>query len=288
MVPKIQFYLTNSLFQADLNMQIKFVRALWGMESPSIKENLKLIKSGGFDAVEMGAPATPKEREELRFLLSDFGLDMIGQQWTQGPSVSNHINSFRQQFDNNLDAGAVMINSHTGQDHFELEKNLEIISNCQNYSRQANVNLLHEIHRGRFSFSAPQLMIYLDHIPELKLTADFSHWCCVHESFLADQTERVQKAIQHSEYIHARVGHTQSPQIPDPRAPEWQHALDHHLIWWDAIVEKKKARGDKIMYICPEFGPYPYMTHLPLGNVPITNLWEVNLFMKDLLQKRYG
>ena len=51
----------------------------------------------------------------------------------------------------------------------------------------------------------------------------------VHESGLEDQAENLELAIAHADYIHARVGYAEGPQIPDPRAPEWQHAVERHL-----------------------------------------------------------
>jgi hypothetical protein len=44
----------------------------------------------------------------------------------------------------------------------------------------------------------------------------------------------------------------------------------------------------EILTITPEFGPYPYMQHLPFTRMPVANQWEVNLYMKELLKKRFS
>jgi hypothetical protein len=75
--------------------------------------------------------------------------------------------------------------------------------------------------------------------------------------------------------------------VPDPRIPEWQEAVNYHLSWWDKIAELIQAKNE-VLTITPEFGPYPYMVHLPGNNLPISNQWEVNCHIKDLLQKRYS
>ena len=260
------------------------------MAENNLQANLEKIKEGGYAGVEMGAPATAAERHELKAMLADLDLIYIGQQWSDrfmDCRVEEHISHFTTQYLNNQEMGAVYINSHTGKDHFTLEDNLTIFRAAQALADKEGTRLLHEIHRGRATFSTGYLMLLLDAMPQLEITADFSHWCCVHESFLQDQSEAMARAIDHTGYIHARVGHTQASQIPDPRAPEWKQAVDAHLSWWDAIVEKHCKSGSESFYICPEFGPYPYMTHLPLGNVPISNLWDINLYMKKMLSERY-
>jgi len=89
--------------------------------------------------------------------------------------------------------------------------------------------------------------------------------------------------------LHARVGYAEGPQVADPRAPEWQEALNNHLQWWDKVVYRiSNQTGDNLVTISPEFGPHPYMVHLPGTSTPIANQWDVNLFMMELLKERYS
>jgi len=122
----------------------------------------------------------------------------------------------------------------------------------------------------------------------LKITLDISHWVCVSESFLEDQSEAVNLAIERTEHLHARVGYTEGPQVPDPRVTAWQQALQAHLAWWDKIAERKKKNNNEILTISPEFGPFPYMVPLPQSGEPIANQWDINLYMMNLLRKKYS
>jgi len=147
----------------------------------------------------------------------------------------------------------------------------------------------HETHRGKFSFAAHITKQYLQKIPDLQITLDASHWVCVAESFLKNQQEAMHLAIERTEHIHARVGYEEGPQVPDPRVPEWQYALDMHLNWWDKIAARKTNEGtDAVLTITPEFGPFPYMVSMPFTQQAITNQWEVNAYMMQLLRERYG
>ena len=154
-----------------------------------------------------------------------------------------HKTGFEPQYERALLLKPLYLNSHTGCDHFSIKANLEIFDHANDMAKKHGVEVYHETHRGRALFSAPAAMQFLSERPRLKLVADFSHWCCVHESLLGDQPERVERAAKNAYAIHARVGHAEGPQIPDPRDPLWQPNLDAHLAWWTQIAAHRRAEG---------------------------------------------
>ncbi|MGH8023518.1 MAG: sugar phosphate isomerase/epimerase family protein [Limisphaerales bacterium] len=269
-------------------MNILYFRSVWGLdEFPTIDEKLRKIKSGGFDGVELEVPLDLETCKRARAVAGELGLLIVAQQWrTGGKTVAEHVAGFESQYERALVLRPLYLNSHTGCDHFSPGQNLEILDHADALAKQHGVEVFHETHRGRALFSVPATMQFLAARPRLKLVADFSHWCCVHESLLDDQTDRVQRAIQNAYAIHARVGHAEGPQIPDPRDPLWHRHLETHLNWWKQIVARRKAEGCGILPVCPEFGPAPYMTLLPGSHRPIADLWEINCFMRDWLRER--
>jgi sugar phosphate isomerase/epimerase len=267
-------------------MHITYIGTTWGQELPSLQATLERVKEGGYDGVEMGVPVDASGRKELRRVLDDLGLALVAQQWTQGSSPEEHARSFEEQYRRGVELEPLLVNSHTGKDAWTTAENVVILRKAEELERDTGVPVAHEIHRGRMTFSTVAVMALLDAMPSLKLTADFSHWCCVHESLLDDQRERVERAIDHSLHIHARVGHPEGPQVTDPRAPEWQQAVDVHIGWWQKIVEQRARAGAKTLTICPEFGPPGYMVVQPYTRQPIADLREINLYMKDVLKER--
>ena len=103
-----------------------------------------------------------------------------------------------------------------------------------------------------------------------------------------DQAETLQKVFPHVRHIHARVGHSQGPQVNDFRAPEHAAALQQHLSWWDAIVALRRAEDAEQITITPEFGPSPYTQTLPYTNQVVSDAWELNVAMMQLLRARYS
>jgi sugar phosphate isomerase/epimerase len=269
-------------------LKILYFRSTWGLEDlPTLEARLEKIKQGGFDGVELDIPLDLETCRRARRCLDDLGLALVAQQWrTRGTTPAEHMASFAPQYERALELRPLFVNSHTGCDHFALADNLAVFDHAQALAAAGGVPVLHETHRGRALFSAPATAALLAARPDLRLTADLSHWCCVHESLLEDQAGRVERAAQRSYAIHARVGHAQGPQITDPRDPAWEPNLNAHLAWWKRIVEHRRAEGCALLTVCPEFGPPPYMTLLPHSRQPVADLWEINCFMRDWLKER--
>ncbi len=222
-----------------------------------------------------------------RALHTVYGLRLIGQILTQGQTYQDHIKSFESQFEFAAQCQVAFINSHTGRDIFSFAENVQIFQRVTQLSQSSGIPILVETHRGRPTYSAIETRRYLEAVPALHLTADFSHWMVVHESDLADQRANIELAMTHGGlYPSARVGYAEGPQIPDPRAPEWQHAVETHLGFWQQIIDQHKKDGNESLYITPEFGPPAYMHTAPFTNQPVGDVWEQNVYMKELLTSR--
>ncbi len=273
-------------------MELKFFCPHWGYENTKLNEFFKQAKLQGYDGVEYA-------------IASDLPVSMIDEIFNMAAKedmllIVQHYDNNETDYDKHYDAynawlwkmngyKPFIINSQTGKDFFLFEDNTSLISAAMKFSRDTGIKVYHETHRNKFSFAAHITKEYLQKILDLQITLDASHWVCVAESFLENQQDAMQLAIERTEHIHARVGYEEGPQVPDPRAPEWQYALNRHLSWWDKVAERKRLEGaDAMLTITPEFGPFPYMVSLPFTRQPITNQWEINAYMMQILRERYG
>ena len=270
-------------------MRVLFFCPLWGCEKKPFEEFVRNVKGAGYDGAEMGFPSDPDKKLVYLKILRDEGLLLIAQHSkTHDADFKTHKSQYEKRLNNLVDTNPLFINSQTGKDFFSFEQNSELITLAQTFSQKTGIKLLHETHRGRFNFAAHITRQYLNHFENLHLSLDISHWCNVAESMLQDQEEAVSLALSQTGHIHARVGFSEGPQIPDPRAPEWQDTLEQHLVWWDTVVEAFKRRSEDSVTITAEFGPFPYMQIHPETKMPLADQWELNLYMKDLLLSRYG
>ncbi len=269
-------------------MKIKYLCTIWGMDQAALEGNLKQIKDAGFDGVEMPAPRNRAERDRLGPLLNEIGLDLVAQVRAEGATVDEQIAFLEKELNSASGLNTLLTNVHCGKDYWPLTENIRVVSFAQRLASELGIKVLHETHRARATFCTTSTMDIIDALPEIRFTADFSHWCCVHNSLLQDQQNAVDRVIERSDYIHARVGSATSPQITDPRATDWKETVEVYVGWWKKIAEHHKSNNSECLPICSEFGPPEYMVTLPSTGKPIADQWEINCYMKDMLKEQLG
>jgi sugar phosphate isomerase/epimerase len=269
-------------------MKISFYCTRWGQEKLPWDLFLRRVQQEGYDGVEAALPLSPAEQEPILNGLHKYGLKLVGQHWdTVTSDYFAHAKELESRLRSMIGAKAVLITSHTGKDHFSFEQNTQLLLISKRIAQENNVTIIHETHRGKFSFAAHITRKYLEAIPSLQLNLDISHWYTVAESYLADQAEAVELALSRTAHIHARIGHTQGPQVTDPRGPEWSHAVRQHMEQWDKVVALHRQTGSSDLGFTCEFGPVPYMQSFPFTHQPVSDQWEINAYMRSFLKERY-
>ncbi len=271
-------------------MKIKYTCTHWGSEHLDAETFIDKIKLNGYDGVEINLPEQGTFLNEFLSELDDSfeknpNFIFIPQQLItpENETVDEFIKRMEKNLLRLISYHPSYIHSHTGTDFFTFEDNCRIIDACMNLSAKTGIRILHETHRGRFSFHAATLLPYLVKFPELELVGDFSHFCVVSESLLHNQHDILKQIIPHVSHIHARIGYSQGPQVNDPFAPEWSSHISVFDGWWNEIINLKKEKGWSEFVITPEFGPAPYMPAMPFTLQPLGNQWEINFKMKDHL-----
>lgn len=269
-------------------MEIKILAPRWGHESQDITNFCRRIKEAGYHGVDMPMPDDITEQKKLFDALQREELLLVSHQHqASGADFGAFKDSFKKYLQFSAQGSPLLMNCHTGKDYFSFVQNLELIDIAADFSAKTGIMVAHETHRGRVGFHPASTQEYFDARPELVITADLSHWACTTESFLENFQGTLAEAIARTRHIHARVGFEEGPQIPDPRAPEWKHALEHFFGWWDRMVEGRRLAGQEVLTITTEFGPPPYLPTIPFKDVPVADQFEINVYMKDLLVRRY-
>lgn len=277
-------------------MQIKYCCTHWGSEKDKPEVFVDKVLSAEYEGIEINFPSINDSSANLFLKLianirnthSDFTFVAQHIIPVENTSVDEYIVNVTK---NLLELSSIQpsfINAHTGKDYFSFDDNCRIIEATLNIASKTGVRVLHETHRGRFSFHAASLIPFLKKFPELELVGDFSHFCTVSESMLQDQEEIIQQIIPHVGHIHARIGHEQGPQVNDPFAPEWENHILIYEKWWQSIIDFKKEKNVQSISITPEFGPAPYMPSMPFTKTPLSNQWDINyqmmLRLKEMLK----
>lgn len=249
-------------------MAIQFFKSLWGMSEPPPLAAERIARAGyeGLEAPLFQLPL-PAERS---------GLLAVGQAFCETPD------SLRDAIGQGAKLEIALLNVQAGKDYWPLDAAARFFEDVLAECQQAPFPVCFETHRGRLLNTPWTTRFYLERFPELVLTADLSHWTCVCESLLHDQEADVDLALSRAGYLHARVGHEQGPQVPDPRSPRWQAQVERFEALWDRWIALGGER-----WINPEYGPPNYLWSEANSGEPLADLWEVCLDQRDRLRRRW-
>lgn len=279
--------------EAAPGFALKILATNWGYAG-TMDEFCARVKKEGYDGVEVWWSADKNETDTLFRALKKYGLSVGFLCGGSSADPAIHFSEFKtaieaatSQTDQGISQRPLYINCHSGRDFFDASDNQKFIDLTNSISEKTGILICHETHRSRMLFAAHIARGFIQRNPALRLTLDISHWCNVHESLLQNQKETVDLALSRTRHIHARVGHPEGPQVNDPRAPEWQDTVNAHFAWWDAVVAAHRKSGTPLT-ILTEFGPADYMPTLPYTREPVANQWDINVYMMQVLRKRYA
>ena len=238
------------------------------------------VDSGTFDGIEGPPPLDVADARALKAAAVPYIAEVCsGGSYAPASSVpfGVHLEDVQIQVAQAVEAGALFCTCLVGSDSWEVAVAVDFFGRALELGEKLGAVLSFETHRSRPTFTPWATAALLRALPALRLTCDFSHWCVVCER-LPDDEAALALAIAHARHMHARVGYAQGPQVPDPRAPEYQHELLAHESWWQRIALAVAARGERVT-VTPEFGPDGYLHHSPFSNQPVADLAEINRWM---------
>ena len=265
--------------------EILFFQTNWGYNG-GIEDFIEKAKKSGYDGVEIWLPAEPEKQNIISKALKKFDMKVIFLCGTnRNLTFEESLIEYKNYLKKAIDQKPLAINSHTGSDFLTYDQNMAFIDAANNLSKASNIPIYHETHRGRFSYSLPETIKYLEKNDNLFLTLDISHWIVVHESLLKNQDKFINSVINRSNHIHARVGFEEGPQVNDVKAPEWKSTVDRHLEIWEFIIRKRWDEG-KMITVTTEFGPPNYMPTEPVTKKPLSDQWNSNTFIMKSIKDR--
>ncbi len=265
-------------------MRLLLFRSLWtnGFDPDAA---LADVQAGDYDGIEGPVSAGVLD------VLERSGVPFIAEVTTGGGYVPTrraktaHFDEFRAKADAALAASPLFITALVGCDAWPLAQSVEFLGECHAHCEAAGVRLSVETHRSRPTFTPWATAEILRQLPMLRLTCDFSHWCCVTERLVMDEEREILKlCAAHRRHVHARVGYEQGPQVPHPAAAEYHAALAAHERWWAHLWRTAAARGEDVFTMTPEFGPDGYLHSLPFTDAPVASLDCVNLWIARRLR----
>jgi sugar phosphate isomerase/epimerase len=274
-------------------MQLKIFKTMWGFQG-STESALAELLQAGMQGLEGPAPLTTTDRDNLAAQLQAHQLDYIAEITTAGSyvperhaSLQRHLDSLERKLQEAVLLKPLFVTCIAGCDAWSENKSAEFFSLAIDMAERYGTTISFETHRSRSLFNPWVTARIVEQLPELKLTVDFSHWCVVCERLMDTEIDIIRAIANQVHHIHARIGYEQGPQVPDPRAEEYNYALRAHQSWWEIIWKAQIDNGYSTTTMTPEFGPDGYLHEMPFSKQPVANLWELNSWMAEEERKHY-
>lgn len=270
-------------------------KTLWGHQGP-IANAARAAAEAGFDGLEGPFPFAADERAAFLDALARHNLRFIAEISTTGyatptphATLADHLDAFERGIDSALAAGPLFFSAMAGSDLWPFRHSVGFLTRAWEIARDRGVRVGFETHRSRSLFHPIRARDLLAELPPIELTIDFSHWCVVTERLVLDELPDVLAlCADRVLHIQPRIGYDQGAQVPDPRAPEYQAAVDAHLRWWRALWDGQRRRGFSTVTMTPEFGPDGYLQCEPFTRRPVADLWELNQWTAARVRQEFA
>lgn len=270
------------------------LQSLWGFEG-SLAAAIERAQRHGFDGLEVNVdhPALRSQSAaSVREALAAAGQSLLLEVVTGNGYVpdlemapAQHLEQLRQYLDQCLPLQPIRITVITGSDSWTWQEQETFWRQAIDLSAATELPVSFETHRSRSLADPWRIEQWLKSFPQLRLTADVSHWCCLSERLMTPELRPIQAISSRVDHIHARVGHAQGPQVSHPFAPEHAEALAAHRRCWQLFTADRRRRGQQPLTITPEFGPDGYLPTLPFSDQPVADLLEINSAMGRWLRQ---
>lgn len=274
-------------------MKLEIFRTLWGYTASKAQALDELLEAG-FDGMEARLPMTASERAEFAAFLRINKVSYISTVFSaydvlpeQSATVDEHLLDLDKKLGWAAELAPRFVNLLAGNDRWPLSQQVDFFGRAMDVARKHGLVCAFETHRARSLFNPWVTLELIRQLPELRFTSDISHWVVTCERLLNDPEDDLSAFVERVHHIQARVGYDQGPQVPHPAAPEYSQALAFHQQHWEAIWRSQEKRGYQVSTLTPEFGADAYLHHLPFTNVPVADLWSLNVWMANTEREHF-
>lgn len=238
------------------------LQSMWAMERRRpdgaewpLRQQLEMIRDAGFDGAGVRF-IDPRYAREVTWFLKEHG--MIWQAQCYPRAVADL-------------APVLELVGELGADHVNLQPDVRprTLAACVPYlegwrgmAERAGVALNIETHRDRMTTDLFFTLDLLDAFPDLRLTADVSHYLVGREfAWPVDAANHamIRRIMDNAWAIHGRIASREQVQV-EIGFPQHQGGVELFMGWWEYAIRswRRRAAPDaRLTFLC-ELGPAPY------------------------------
>ena len=244
-------------------------QSLWAMERRrpdglefSLGEKLEKIRDAGFDGAGVRFADRAYAKEVTGFLRAH------GMTW-QAQCYPKTVDELQPILETVAELGADHVNLQPDVRPYRIEQCIPYIEGWRRLAEQAGVAVHVETHRDRMTTDLHFTLHLLDCFPDLRLTADISHYVVGREfawPISAENHAMMHRILDNAWGLHGRVASREQVQVQISFAQhkDW---LDLFLGWWEYAMRswRRRAGPDATLTFLTELGPPEYAMTGPDG-----------------------
>jgi hypothetical protein len=262
-------------------------QSMWAMERRrpdgaewSRAQKLAMIRDAGFDGAGVRF-VDPDEARAVTTVLRESGLT-----W-QAQCYPKSVDELKPVLELVAELGAEHVNLQPDVRPQRIEDCIPLLEGWRRLAEQAGVAVYVETHRDRMTTDLHFLLRLLDCFPDLRLTADLSHYLVGREfahPVSAENHALIHRVLDHSWALHGRVASREQIQVPISW-PGMAHWLELFMGWWEYGIRswRHRAGPDATLTFLCELGPREYSITGRDG-LDLADRWEEALLMKDMIR----
>jgi hypothetical protein len=254
-----------------------------GLEWP-LQQKLEMIRDAGFDGAGVRFFDYQYAKEVTDFLRAH------GMTW-QAQCYPKTIDDLKPIIEHVRELGADHINLQPDVRPYRLEDCIPYIEGWRRIAHDAHIPVHIETHRDRMTTDLFFTLHLLDCFPDMRLTADISHYVVGREfAWPISQANHalMHRILDHAWGFHGRVASREQVQIQIsfPHQKEW---VDLFMGWWEYGFRswRRRAPLDATLTFLCELGPKEYAMTGPDG-YELSDRWEEAKMMKDMIRKLWA
>ena len=262
-------------------------QSLWAMERRrpdglewSMSQKLEMIRNAGFDGAGVRFFDYKYAKEVTDFLRAN------NMTW-QAQCYPKTVDDLKPIIEHVRELGADHINLQPDVRPYRLEDCIPLIEGWRRIAHDAQIPVHIETHRDRMTTDLFFTLHLLDCFPDLRMTADISHYVVGREFAWPISEENhalMHRILDHAWGFHGRVASREQVQIQIsfPHQKEW---VDLFMGWWEYGFRSWRQRAPQdatLTFLC-ELGPKEYAMTGPDG-YELSDRWEEAQMMMRMIR----
>lgn len=266
-------------------------QSLWAMERRrpdghewSLDEKLEMIRAAGFDGCGVRFADLEYARTVTAFLREH------GMSW-QAQCYPRTVDDLKPILEHVQELGADHVNLQPDVRPYRIEECIPYIEGWRRLAADAGVELHIETHRDRMTTDLFFTLHLLDCFPDLRFTADLSHYLVGREfAWPVDDANHalMHRILDNSWGFHGRVASREQVQV-QLDFPQHQGWVELFMGWWEYGMRSWRGRAGPdatLTFLC-ELGPSPYAITGADG-YELSDRWQEALKMKDWMRAMWS